>query len=450
MIVVMQIWEGDKYLAVETARTIREKLPTSKIGILANACEHPKEIENYVDLIHTTKEDLHLAGGIALHELLVLGLKMSGRYLLKVEPDCIFGTPAQDIEENLLEIPAGIHGYHVVLGTADSVETKNGYFGIDRATARRIVDDGILLSPSILSPSKIFQMRRKNFMRRNGQGAHSWPLALVCNKLKLKHYDSPELRNFITHPPIKGIHLDDSENQLMRLDKSPLREEIISSSPDEIGLSIATDFVSRIWGPSGITISQKYDPSNRSYIGDFLGSDGVLKNSSLVYTDIASANKVIRTGVFSHRIMNCKPIDENGVAMVVLDVDRRIEDCDASVVSTSFDHSQIFFMMKDPLSNELAEALIKEASFADKKGSRLMTFLVGVRIAGTASYEEVCLHDVYSDKCTARKVLADDKVRLVKFVDKFFTYDEALAVIRGLVESYKVRPPVTEPEPALP
>ena len=446
----MQIWEGDKYLAVETARTIREKLPTSKIGILANACEHPKEIEKYVDLIHATKEDLHLAGGIALHELLVLGLKMSGRYLLKVEPDCIFGTPAQDIEETLLEIPAGIHGYHVVLGTADSVETKNGYFGIDRATARQIVDEGILLSPSILSPSKTFQMRRKNFMRRNGQGAHSWPLALVCNKLKLKHYDSPELRNFITHPPVKGIHLDDSENQLMRLDKSPLREEIISSSPDEIGLSIATDFVSRIWGPSGISISQKYDPNNRSYIGNSLGSDGVLKHSSPAYTDIASANKVIRTGVFSHRIMNCKPIDENGVAMVVLDVDRRIGDCDASVVSTSFDHSQIFFMMKDPLSSELAEELIKEASFADKKGSRLMTFLVGVRIAGTASYEEVCLQNQHSDKCTAHKVLADEKVRLVKFVDKFFTYDEALAVIRGLAESYKVRPPATEPEPALP
>ena len=79
-----------------------------------------------------------------------------------------------------------------------------------------------------------------------------------------------------------------------------------------------------------------------------------------------------------------------------------------------------------------------------------MTFLVGVRIAGTASYEEVCLQNQHSDKCTAHKVLADEKVRLVKFVDKFFTYDEALAVIRGLAESYKVRPPVTEPEPALP
>lgn len=450
MIVVMQIWEGDKDLAVETARTIRDKLPTSKIGILANDCDHPKEIEKYADLIHTTKEDLHLAGGIALHELLVLGLKMSGSYLLKVEPDCIFGTPASNLEEMLLEIPAGIHGYHVVLGAADSVDTKQGYFGLDRTTARRIVDEGILLSPSILSPSKPFQMRRKNFMRRNGQGAHSWPLALVCNRLKLRYYDSPELRNFITHPPIKGIHLDDSENQLIRLYESPLREEIISSSLEEIGLSVATDFIGRIWGPSGVSISQKYEPNNRSYIGDSVGSDGVISNSSPAHTDIASANSVMRTGIFSHRIMNCKPIDENGVSMVVLDVDRRIEDCDASIVSTSFDHSQIFFMMKDPLSSELAEELIKEASFADKKGSRLMTFLVGVRIPGTASYDEVCLHNLHSDKCTAHKVLADDKVRLVKFVDKFFTYDEALAVIRGLAESYKVRPPVTEPEPALP
>ena len=449
MIVVMQIWEGDKDLAVETAKIIKEKLPTSKIGILANACQHPKEIEQYVDLIHKTKEDLHLAGGIALHELLVLGLRMSGRYILKVEADCIFGEPAQGLEETLLDIPAGIHGYHIVLGSVDSVETKQGYFGLDRATARRIVDEGILLSPSILNPDKQFQLKRKRFMTRNGQGAHSWPLALVCNKLKIRHYDSPELRNFITHPLIRGIFKDDLDKQLIRLDKSELRGEIIASSPEEIGLSIATDFVSRIWGPSGVSISQKYEPDNRTYIGDVV-TNGFINHSPPSFTDIDSANAVIRTGIYSHRIMNCKPIDEKGVSMVVLDVDRRIESCDASVVSTSFDHSQIFFMMQDPLSKELAEALIKEATFADQKGSRLTTFLVGVRIAGTASYEEVCLHDVYSDKCTARKILADDKVRLVKFVDKFFTYDEALAVIRGLAESYKVRPLATKPEPALP
>lgn len=449
MIVVMQIWEGDKDLAVETAKIIKEKLPTSKIGILANACQHPKEIEQYVDLVHKTKEDLHLAGGIALHELLILGLRMSGRYILKVEADCIFGEPAQNLEETLLDIPAGIHGYHTVLGSVDSVETKQGYFGLDRATARRIVDEGILLSPSILNPDKQFQLKRKRFMTRNGQGAHSWPLALVCNKLKIKHYDSPELRNFITHPPIRGIFKDDLAKQLIRLDKSELRGEIIASSPEEIGLSIATDFVSRIWGPSGVSISQKYEPDNRAYVGDVV-TNGFINHSPPSFTDIDSANAVIRTGIFSHRIMNCKPIDEKGVSMVVLDVDRRIESCDASVVSTSFDHSQIFFMMQEPLSNGLAEALIKEATFADQKGSRLATFLVGVRIAGTASYEEICLYDMYSDKCTARKILADEKVRLVKFVDKFFTYDEALAVIRGLAESYKVRPLATEPEPALP
>ena len=449
MIVVMQIWEGDKDLAVETARTIREKLPTAKIGILANACQHPKEIEEYVDLVHTTKEDLHLAGGIALHELLVLGLRMSGRYILKVEPDCIFSVPAHNLEETLLSMPAGIHGYHTILGAVDAVETKQGYFGLDRATARRIVDEGILLSPSILSPDTQTQFKRKRFMTRNGQGAHSWPLALVCHKLKIRHYDSPELRNFITHPPIRGIFKDDLDTQLIRLDKSELRAEIISSSPEEIGLSIATDFVSRIWGPSGVSISQKYEPDNRTYIGDVV-TNGFINHSPPSFTDIDSANGVIRTGIFSHRIMNCKPIDEKGVSMVVLDVDRRIETCDASVVSTSFDHSQIFFIMKDPLSNESAETLIKEASFADQKGSKFATFLVGVRIAGTASYEEVCLHDTFSDKCTARKILADDKVRLVKLVDKFFTYDEALAVIRGLAESYKVRPPVTEPEPVLP
>ena len=107
-------------------------------------------------------------------------------------------------------------------------------------------------------------------------------------------------------------------------------------------------------------------------------------------------------------------------------------------------------IMEQDITKEQALELIKEADFADRSGSKATTLLVGVRIPGTASYEEVCLHNTTEDKCTAHKVLADGKVRLVKFVDSYFTYDEALAVIRGLVESYKVPLPVTEPEPALP
>jgi hypothetical protein len=107
-------------------------------------------------------------------------------------------------------------------------------------------------------------------------------------------------------------------------------------------------------------------------------------------------------------------------------------------------------LMDQDITQEQALELIKESDFADKSGSRASTILAGVRVPGSASYEEVCLHNTTEDRCTSHKVLADGKVRLVKFVDKFFTYDEALAVIRGLAESYKVRPPVTEPEPALP
>jgi hypothetical protein len=230
-----------------------------------------------------------------------------------------------------------------------------------------------------------------------------------------------------------------------------LRSEILAESPEHIGLNKAVEFISMIWGSEGVSISMKRDPYARMYIGDTMDSDGVLHHSAPTFNDIAEAKKVLKEGVFSFKIMNAKPYNGAGVSMLVLDVDRPVpQDCQASVVSTSYTHSQIFMIMDQNITPKQALSLIKEAEFADKSGSKATTFMVGVRVPGSASYEEVCLHNTTEDRCTAHKVLADEKVRLVKLVDKFFTYDEALAVIRGLAESYKVRPPVTEPEPVLP
>jgi hypothetical protein len=443
MIIVMQIWDGDKDLSVHTAKAIREKFPSAKIGVLANKCEYPKGLEEFCDIIQTTTDDLHLAGGLALHELLVLALRMSGSFILKVDPDCVFGIPSPNLEEILLKNSFAVQGriFSMIDGNNAFHHASGGFFGLGRATARRIVDEGILLSPALLNPSELSEALRHKFRQYYGQGSHSWPLSLACRKLGILHLTSPDLANFIRHPPLKPIstsrvNLSDISSQLVRLGDSSLAAEILGSSPEEMGLKSAEEFVSMIWGSSGISISQRQDENSPS-------------QKDNLFSDLQSLLASLRTGVFQHNIISAKPIEEGGVGMIVLNVDYQI-DCEVSMVATSFNLRQLFFMMQQPISSDAANELIDEASFSDKRGSRASTLLYGVRLPGTACYEDICLHRSDSDVCDTKKALADEKVRLVKFVDKFFTYDEALAVIRGLAESYKVRPPATEPEPALP
>jgi hypothetical protein len=443
MIVVMQIWDGDKDLSVHTARAIREKLPSAKIGVLANKCEHPKELEEFCDIIQTTTDDLHLAGGLALHELLVLALRMSGSFVLKVDPDCSFGTPDPNLEEVLLKNSYAVQGriYSLVDGQDVFHHASGGFFGLGRATARRIVDEGILLSQSLIVPSKMLEAHRHKFRQYYGHGSHSWPLALACRSLGIPHLTSTDLEKLIGHPPLEAVspsrvNLSDIEAQRVRLGDSSLVAEILGSSPEEIGLKSAEEFVSMIWGSSGISIAQRQDESTP-----------LQKNNP--FSDLQSLLASLRTGVFQHNVISAKPIEESGIGMIVLNVDHQI-DCEVSMVATSFNSRQLFLTMQEPISSDAANKLIDEASFADKRGSRASTLLYGVRLPGTACYEDICLHRSDSDICDTKKVLSDEKVRLVKFVDKFFTYDEALAVIRGLAESYKVPPPVMEPEPALP
>lgn len=454
----MQIWDGDKELAVMTAKSVKEEYPDCRLGILANNCIHPKELEDYADLIHTTSEDVYHdhSGGLATHELLVLGLRLSGRVIVKIDPNTdIF------LEEGLEDELCRRNG---VFGQLSMIQNQqivhSSIFAISRVSARELVDSCILLDSAIQNPSKGSQsLLRRYFKPKKGLSSHDWPVAYASSVLGIPNSYSGKLLQAFRHNPrenestmmLKRTTEEASSGLVLPPSVTDLRSEILAESPEHIGLNDAIEFISRIWGNEGVSISIKHDPNGTYYVGDSVDSEGVLHHSVPKINDIAEAKKVLKEGVFSFKIMNAKPENGDGISMLVLDVDRPVpEDCKASVVSTSFTHSQIFMIMEQDITKEKALELIKEADFADKSGSKATTLLVGVRIPGTASYEEVCLHNTTEDKCTAHKVLADGKVRLVKFVDKFFTYDEALAVIRGLAESYKVRPPVTEPEPALP
>jgi hypothetical protein len=459
MIVVMQIWDGDKDKSVATARAVKEKYPDCQLGILANNCVHPKELENYADLIHTTAEDVYhdRSGGLAIHELLVLGLRLPGKVIVKIDPNtdvCL----QEGLEDELIK-RSGVFG-QVIMIQRDQLLVSASIFAISRGTARELVDSCVLLNTAIQNPSKGSQaMLRRYFNPKKGLSSHDWPIAHASSALGIPHHYSGKLLEAFRHERRAGFLTkmfkktaqENSSGIVIPPSATDLRSEILAESPEHVGLNKAVEFISMIWGSEGVSISMKRDPDARLYIGDKMDSDGVLHHSAPAFNDISEAKRVLKEGVFSFKVMNAKPDNGAGVSMLVLDVDRPIpDDLQASVVSTSYTHSQIFMLMDQNITSEQTLELIKEADFADKSRSKAATLLVGVRVPGSASYEEVCLHNTTEDKCTAHKVLADGKVRLVKFVDKFFTYDEALAVIRGLAESYKVRPPVTEPEPALP
>jgi hypothetical protein len=446
----MQIWDGDKELSVLTAKAVKEHYPECQLGILANNCVHPKEIEDYADLIHTTAEDVYhdRSGGLATHELLILGLRLSGRVIVKIDPNTDIAFE-EGLEDELCK-RSGVFGRLRMIGRNPLVHAS--VFAVSRVSARELADSCILLDLAIQNPSKGSQsMLRRYFNPKKGLSSHDWPIAYATTLLGIPNNYSGKLLKSFRHTPRKqNVFSVPGLVEIPPPSTSDLRSEILAESPEHIGLNKAIEFISTIWGSEGVSISIKHDPSSSYYVGNSLDG-GVLRHSVPKINDISEAKKVLKEGVFSFKIMNAKPENGEGVSMLVLDVDKPIpEDCKASVISTSFTHSQIFMLMDQNITQKQALELIKEADFSDKGGSKATTFLVGVRIPGTASYEEVCLHNTTEDKCTAHKVLADGKVRLVKFVDLYFTYDEALAVIRGLAESYKVRPPVTEPEPALP
>jgi hypothetical protein len=462
MIVVIQIWDGDKELSLSTAKKVKECYPNCHLGILANNCVHPRGLEDYADLIHTTADDVYhdRSGGLAIHELLVLGLRMSGKVIIKIDPNTVI-SQQDGLEEDLAK-KTGVIGQIDMIRHGEFV-VKSSVFALSRNIAREIVDSCILLDSALQDKSSCSQSSqsrlRRYFALKDGLSSHDWPIAYASSVLGIPHNFSEKLLNAFYHKPRKQVSSmmfkktakEKASGIVVPPSATDLRSEILGESPEHIGLNKAVEFISMIWGSEGVSISMKSDPDGRMYIGDTIDSDGVLHHSAPKFDDISKAKKVLKDGIFSFKIMNAKPDNGAGVSMLVLDVDRPVpDDCKASVVSTSHTHSQIFMLMDQNITQKQALELIKEADFADKSGSKATTLLVGVRVPGSASYEEVCLHNTTEDKCTAHKVLADEKVRLVKFVDKFFTYDEALAVIRDLAKSYKVPPPAREPEPALP
>ena len=456
MIVVMQIWDGDKELSVSTASAVKKTYPNCQLGVLANNCVHPKELEDYADLIHTTSEDVYheRSGGLAIHELLVLGLRMAGKVIVKIDPNTKISF--QEGLEKELDDRIG------VLGQISSQAFMNysSVFALSRNVARAMVDSCILLDPAIRDKASGSQAKlRRYFAPKDGLSSHDWPIAYASSVMGIPHNQSNLLCMAFCHPPRKEVTTmlfkktskEKSTGIVIQPSQDDLRSEILAESPEHVGLSKAVEFISMIWGNEGVSISMKRDPDSRLYVGNKIDSDGVLHHSAPKYADIEEAKRVLKEGIFSFNIMNAKPENGHGVSMLVLDVDRVIPDnCNASVILTSHGHSQIFMIMEQDISAEEAMRLISKADFADKMGSRASTLLAGARVPGSASYEEVCLHNTAEDRCTSHKVLADGKVRLVKFVDKFFTYDEALDVVRDLSKFYKVLPPVTEPEPALP
>jgi hypothetical protein len=440
MIVVMQLWEGDKDLAVTTAKSVKEKYPACQLGVLTNNCAHPAEMEKYADLIHQTTEDVYhdASGGLAIHELLVLGLRLTGGIIVKIDPN----TEINYRENRFDSLRVGVFGRVRLLADPHKLFVYGSVFAISRISARAIVDSNILLDTAITRiPLNVKSPLRSLFTAKKGLSSHDWPIAYASINLNIPNIPSDELLDAFKHVrsrprnPQTLVRVHSGGD--VREARDGLRSEILSDSAEHVGLGKAVDFVSSMWGNEGVSVQIRHFEAQSVA-------------STETFADIGPVKQALKKGIYSFQLMSVKPKDGESVSLLVLEVARLPpEDCQASVIKTSYSSFQIFLLMKNGITMEQALLLIDEADFANKKLSKVAT-LSGVRIPGTASYDDFCLHNVSDDKCTSHKVLADDKVRLVKFVDLYFTYDEALAVIRGLAESYKVRPPATEPEPALP
>jgi hypothetical protein len=390
MIVVMQIWDGDKELSVSTASAVKKTYPNCQLGVLANNCVHPKELEDYADLIHTTSEDVYheRSGGLAIHELLVLGLRMAGKVIVKIDPNTKISF--QEGLEKELDDRIG------VLGQISSQAFMNysSVFALSRNVARAMVDSCILLDPAIRDKASGSQAKlRRYFAPKDGLSSHDWPIAYASSVMGIPHNQSNLLCMAFCHPPRKEVTTmlfkktskEKSTGIVIQPSQDDLRSEILAESPEHVGLSKAVEFISMIWGNEGVSISMKRDPDSRLYVGNKIDSDGVLHHSAPKYADIEEAKRVLKEGIFSFNIMNAKPENGHGVSMLVLDVDRVIPDnCNASVILTSHGHSQIFMIMEQDISAEEAMRLISKADFADKMGSRASTLLAGARVPGSA------------------------------------------------------------------
>jgi len=436
MIVVMQIWEGDKNLAVGTAKRLKELYPDVLLGVLANnMCEHPKEMENYADLIHTTTEDVFAAGtgGLAAHELLCLALEMPGQIIVKIDADTKI-HPVQGVTDEMFNKRAGVFGkmqqtigeYGIALKSVNG-----GALGISRNAARLFVDEKILLDENLISLNKNnipAYIRQKLEARMHGKllSSHDWTIAWACEQLKIPmEYDSL-LISIFEHEARKKIALAPNKNIISMMTKSSrsltkngqLRDEHLIN--ERIRDKNISSFFSFIWGDNGIVVSKK-DLETKHII-----------NKEFINTEDALSYVTFRDG--QHMTIMARP-SCGKVQMLVLDLDESYDNSvDVSTVRTSEKRYHVFMRMEPALTEAEAREILEMATFADVVGSGEATFVYGCRVPSTPSYSKDCMP--LHDGCVAVDKLRGE-VEFIKKVDKFYSKEEALDVISQLSKACK-------------
>lgn len=443
MIVVMQIWDGDKDKSVHTARRLKELYPDVLLGVLANNCEHPKEIEEYADLVHTTTEDVFCSGtgGLAAHEILCLGLELPGQILVKIDPDTIIHEVA-DIHDNRFK-------YQGVFGklqqtrnniTINLMSINGGAMGINRNAARLFVDEKILLDDCLitLNPNRIsafIRMKLESRLKGKMLSSHDWTIAWACEQLGVPMNNDELITSVFEHEERKKVVIAaDSHTRALAtkvsinsIAASQLRDEHLFAQRDKV--KRVCSFLSSIWGNNGIVISKK-DTETRHLIERH-------------FDEIEEAIDYITFKDGQHMTIMARPASDL-VQMIVIDLDSPY-DCSVNVstIKTSTNRYHVYMKMEPAISEVEAREIISRAVFADVLGSIEATLYYGCRVPFTPSYDKDCvpLHD----GCIAVGKLRGE-VELLKEVDKFYTKEEAIDVISQLSAVCKARPLETKEE----
>lgn len=421
MIVLMQIWEGDKHKAVNTAKTLKDIYPNFLLGILANNCEHPKELEDYADLIHTTTEDVFRpnTGGLAAHELLELGLKMPGEVLVKIDADTEILFSEHDDKSfcGMRGVFGAMKETHAM--THRSIRCINGgALGISRAAARRFVDEKILLHDSLITLSGVNAYIRAKIEGRiagKSVSSHDWTIAWACDELGIPMEQSDILISMFRHPVVTRATLPNARirQALNSLESTGLRKEYFLNDIDQ-KKKIAS-FLSGIWGEDGIMVTSL---------------------SQRTFNDLDEATQHIFEN--RHSIVSVRPIKNNAFHLIVLHLDPEAnynESLEVSTMRIADGTYQVIMKMEPSLTEDDARALIDMAKFTNTNKSIYATTQCGCRVPSTASFARECVY--YHDGTCNAYAKIDGEIELIKNVDVYFSFDEAKDVILQLSKSCK-------------
>ena len=437
MIVVMQIWEGDKDKAVFTAKRLKSLYPTILLGVLANKCEYPEEMKKYADLIHTTIEDVFAAGtgGLAAHELLCLGLQMPGQIIVKIDPDTKIHL-IKEMTDNSFSMHRGVFGKMQQTVGNYGVHLKSingGALGICRNAARLLVDDKILLDECLitLNPACVSAyVRQKIEARMHGKllSSHDWTIAWACEQLKIPMENNDLLVSAFEHEKRAMMSLSPSAGvREVVMKNTQLRDEHLFVNRKKT--KDINSFMSFIWGDGGVVISKKDVETNH-----------IIKKQFDIIED-AMSYILFKDG--QHMTIMARP-SSSFVQMLVIDLDCAYDNSvDVSAVKTSEDKYHILMRMEPAISEEEAREILAMANFADVAGSVEATIFYGSRVPSTPSYYQDCM--ALHDGCVLVNKPCGE-VEFVKKVDKYYTKDEAIDVISQLSKVCKARPLVMKEE----